>query len=388
LLSRHRSWARAGGSSHARHRQHPGKAPSNASCADKAVGFPVLGEEWLGTTFDKHLVQDPSDIGKSPLKGETWTSVGTAQFTDEKADNDIRFEMLQTIRKLFGEHGITYWLSAGTLLGTYRHGTLIPWDDDGDVVIPYEQRAVFFSSKVVQAFKNAGLQVRDGMFCHAEQYNIPNAYLKRYVRHNRDTIDMAELKNDCDTSSGFFSRIDKINGGEHTHIDVWNAFPVTINDKTLFSIGLGNWLFSRQDVLPVKPCWLKGVEFTCPARTKLWLTKEYDGNLKMPYTFDTNECKLIEPSRKLAYASKWNKINVKDFPYVPQLYIDEDDIKMHLPFQYEDEVVQGDATLTGTTPPAEALLGRNRKRRKLSHTAFVLAFAADAELGPLVLPSS
>jgi hypothetical protein len=41
-------------------------------------------------------------------------------------------EVLEYVADLLEEHGITYWLDYGTLLGAVRHGDLIPWDGDAD----------------------------------------------------------------------------------------------------------------------------------------------------------------------------------------------------------------------------------------------------------------
>ncbi|MBR1558688.1 MAG: LicD family protein [Clostridia bacterium] len=48
----------------------------------------------------------------------------------------IQLDMLDALADFCDAHGITYYLSAGSLLGAVRHGGYIPWDDDIDVNMP------------------------------------------------------------------------------------------------------------------------------------------------------------------------------------------------------------------------------------------------------------
>lgn len=46
---------------------------------------------------------------------------------------------LNIIKTYLDKNKIIYWAHAGTLLGIFRHGNLIPWDDDIDLAVLYEE---------------------------------------------------------------------------------------------------------------------------------------------------------------------------------------------------------------------------------------------------------
>ena len=64
-------------------------------------------------------------------------------------------EMLTFLDVFCRDHNICYWLDSGTLLGAMRHQGFIPWDDDTDVCMPYEDYKRFvklFGNKQIGDF--------------------------------------------------------------------------------------------------------------------------------------------------------------------------------------------------------------------------------------------
>jgi len=59
---------------------------------------------------------------------------------------DIQFSILKKIDAFCSEHGLTYFLAHGSLIGAVRHQGFIPWDDDIDISMPRADYEKFVSS--------------------------------------------------------------------------------------------------------------------------------------------------------------------------------------------------------------------------------------------------
>ena len=60
-----------------------------------------------------------------------------------KQAQQVMLSILLEFDAICKEHGLTYWLDHGTLLGAVRHQGFIPWDDDLDVTMPRDDYEKF-----------------------------------------------------------------------------------------------------------------------------------------------------------------------------------------------------------------------------------------------------
>jgi lipopolysaccharide cholinephosphotransferase len=72
------------------------------------------------------------------------------QITDINELRQIQIGILDHVHRFCEAHGLTYFLSSGTLIGAVRHKGYIPWDDDIDIYMPrkdYEQFIQIYSDE-------------------------------------------------------------------------------------------------------------------------------------------------------------------------------------------------------------------------------------------------
>jgi len=78
------------------------------------------------------------------------------QYADSNVTQDIRtdviFSLLSVLTDVLRNNNIEHWLSNGALLGSFRSEDLIPWDNDADVALTFEEYTRFVSVVTSPAF--------------------------------------------------------------------------------------------------------------------------------------------------------------------------------------------------------------------------------------------
>lgn len=256
----------------------------NSKCTVYSVTYPMVNQHFLQWGNSAQLT-DPQWIGH-PKSGEYIPNGQTymIRHQEQLRASKARYA-LKELAGLLQKHKIMYWLEGGSLLGSYRHGMFIPWDDDVDITIPIKYSAQLF--KVVQPeAERLGISLMRSWISDQYDYYRPiTAYIQKIAPKVADTWN----------GDGYSGTLGYFNQAwyDGLKIDIWMAFPVVLDGKVLYSNAGGNSLFPRNEVFPLKNCLFEGWWYTCPARSHAYLQRLYkDISVPQHYTqwWNQNKC--------------------------------------------------------------------------------------------------
>lgn len=97
-------------------------------------------------------------------------------------------EILKQVDEFCRENEIRYWVCGGTLLGTIRHKGFIPWDDDIDIFMPWEDYLKF--AELFQETDRYGLIG----FGAAGENKLPNLFMKVVNKQTAMDVNMGTIR--------------------------------------------------------------------------------------------------------------------------------------------------------------------------------------------------
>eukprot|EP00656_Telonema_subtile_P029363 TRINITY_DN32510_c0_g1_i1.p1 TRINITY_DN32510_c0_g1~~TRINITY_DN32510_c0_g1_i1.p1 ORF type:complete len:310 (-),score=62.17 TRINITY_DN32510_c0_g1_i1:75-1004(-) len=292
----------------------PAEAAGEVQSTDLPVTWPLVQSQWV----DPSSNEDPPAIGRTDMTDSMPCSFTPEQWTKL---NDIQV-LLTSVADVLETIGVTYFLSAGTLLGAYRHGNFICWDDDADICVPHELIGTIFESKAQALAKQQRFIFRHGFLPDsADGYYEPIAKYLQSINQPQGGDCCGPVK--CKTATdGYFSRARALNPdgslGE-TYVDIFHLIPVTLDGVTKYSDSCAECVFDYDDFFPPNQCVFGSRVYACPNRTRKYLNSYYQ-DISVPGTWDpdTKEQRGIDTN-----GTKFAHLSVMANPERQQIYEDQ-----------------------------------------------------------------
>lgn len=230
-------------------------------------------------------------------------------------------KMLKDFDTICKKYNIQYWIDYGTLLGAYRHGKCIPWDDDVDVDMMrndiYKLHDLLFDHKkykieIKQGFSDGYIRYIRFMpldennpcfidlFVHDycdndsdELWDIHDNIRKETVRMSREISGRVAGLSKDEADKIIFEFLDKQANKEQAavHTTKNNKYILWSNDN--FTYWKKN-IMAKEDIFPLKRITLDGVECSAPNNIELRLQNLYGDVFTLPNDMDRKHIKIDE----------------------------------------------------------------------------------------------
>lgn len=227
-------------------------------------------------------------------------------------------DILITVTSIADKHNIPYWLSGGTLLGAARHGGFIPWDDDIDIELLWDDYkkllkilrkdlpdSLYLQTPDDKGYRLLFSKVRDRYsIVHEEDDNL-DRYTEKgvYIDIFPEERSYKPLKSFVDYFYGRGYR--RIKRGRPFHsfkyffeystslimyplgtVFKWAArlfCALTKPDNILHSYGIGNTTNHHASYMfPTSTIVFEGKVFSAPANPDAYLSKQYGNYMQIP----------------------------------------------------------------------------------------------------------
>lgn len=191
------------------------------------------------------------------------------EIKDVAARHDALLSILRHVNDEFVAMNITYTLWAGTLLGAYRHHSIIPWDDDVDIAISGEDTKRLRMIMIERAkleISQRGSSLRNATSDESANTVAETPRYQWIIRARKDSdIIVAKV---ADVRNGYY-------------VDIFNLYRNNGADfvSTFFK---SPKCFPVEAMIPSRPCVLGSHIYECAQDPEVVLTINYPNGLEVP----------------------------------------------------------------------------------------------------------
>lgn len=272
-----------------------------------------------------------------------------------KKDRDYQIKLVDYCHELcsiFEKEGINYYLAYGNLLGAYRNGSFIPWDDDFDIELLRED---FNKLKKYCEENFIEIPIIESSYNDYHRFQILDKYIKKYPNKvlyllNPDCIKLVKgssiedslqldclvldyYRNDCNLKqhwnylANLKNRINKLATDKEVldtfNIEIANNENVLKKEKSSnIYYGIDSWssydryranaFFDEKDYLPAQKIIFEGKEFLAPNNPERILRLNYGNIEQFPENLDLhrhldkqqNSAELLKQVEKKQYSDE------------------------------------------------------------------------------------